>query len=42
MKKTDFNETMLSGNFISSSDSLETLRALISDLGLEVEEIKAL
>lgn len=42
MKKTEYGENILSKNMISSSDSLETLRALISDLGLEIEDVTTL
>ena len=41
MKNTDINFSNLNG-FISSDDSLQTLKALMEDLGLEVEEVVTL
>lgn len=42
MKKTNYNNTEILNNFISSSDSLQTLKSLMEDLGLEFEEAEIL
>ena len=42
MKKTSFNSTEALNNFISSNDTLQTLKSLMEDLGLEFEEAEQL
>lgn len=41
MRNTDYNIDAL-GSFISSDATLEALRGMIDDLGLEVEDVRPL
>lgn len=42
MKKTSYNSSEVLNNYISSSDSLQTLKSLMEELGLEFEDAQIL
>lgn len=42
MKKTSYNNTEALNNYISSSDSLQALKNLMEELGLEFEDAEIL
>lgn len=42
MKKTSYNSTEALNNYISSNDTLQTLKSLMEDLGLEFEDAEIL
>ena len=42
MKKTSYNNTEALNNYISSSDSLQAIKHLMDELGLEFEEAEIL